>query len=308
MFVSVVEPLSKKVDVKRMKTFLRVFRCPKTGKQYVSPQLYKHCKSTSEVLLSLEPMLINVMHPYLLHKIIEHFGCDESKQAMNRYDEMLPRTIALKHLGDPIPEWMIAACHGSKKIIVVVKGESDTITRGDVEDIQVALGRVLEVDQVFIVFAKQEPRNSVALTFLLPECVSVVGSLRNDGQKLIDLAASGIMTIEAEGDTIEVEVEGKLWNDGQKLMDLAASGIMTIEAECDTIEVEVEGKLWMPRMMRMKDSDELSVDSGFGGSVISSRRSSFSEEVPSDAPTREDEEALKFAADLTANRTAPSRK
>ena len=44
-----------------------------------------------------------------------------------------------------------------------------------------------------------------------------------------------------------------------------------------------------------------------GGSVVSSRRSSFSEEVPSYAPTRDDEEALKFAADLTANRTAPSR-
>ena len=274
MFVSVVEPLSKRVDVKRMKTFLRVFRCPKTGKQYVSPQLYKHCKSTSEVLLSLEPMLINVMHPYLLHKIIEHFGCEESKQAMNRYDEMLPRTIALKHLGDPIPEWMIAACHGSKKIVVVVKGESDTITTGDVENIQVALEKVLEVDQVFIVFAKQEPRNSVALIFLLPECVSVVGSLRNDGQKLMDLAASGVMTIEAEG---------------------------------ETIVVEVEGKLWMHRMMRMKDSDELSVDSGFGGSVVGSRRSSFSEEVPSDAPTHDDVEALKFAADLTANRITHKR-
>ena len=81
--------------------------------------------------------------------------------------------------------------------------------------------------------------------------------------------------------------------------------VMKIEGKGHTIDIE--SKVWMHRMMRMKDSDELSVDSGFGGSVVSSRRSSFSEGVPSDAPTRDDEEALKFAADLTANRTAPSR-
>ena len=274
MFLTVVQLLNRLVPVEALKNFLSSFRHPNSGLPYVPAQLYGHCNTTAQVLRALEPLYINSMHTYLLRKIVIRFGCDRSQRAVKEYDEKLPRKATLKHLGDPIPEWMIESRHGSKKIVVVVKGESDTITRGDVEDIQVALGRGLGVDRVFIVFAKQEAQNSVALTFLLPECVSVVGSLRNDGQKLMDLASSGVLRIEAEG---------------------------------DTIEVEVEGKLWMHRMMRMKDSDELSVDSGFGGSVVSSRRSSFSEEVPSDAPTRDDEEALKFAADLTANRTAPSR-
>ena len=282
MFVVVDRSLSKKVDVDRLKTFLRVFRCPNTTKPYVSPDLYKHCKTTSEVLLSLEPLLINAMHPYLLRRIIENFGCEESRQAVREYDAKFPRTIALKNLGDPVPEWMIAACHGAKKIVVVVKGESDTITRGDVEDVQIALERDLEVERVFIVFAKHEERNSVGLTFLVPECVPVVSSLRHDGQKLMNLAASGVMRIEADG---------------------------------DTIEVDVEVKLWMHRMMRMegKRSDELSVDSGVdsrGGSIVNSRRSSFCEEgdIPPSAPSRDHQLAMEFAAHLRANETPPGRK
>ena len=281
MFAIVVQSLSKKVDVETIKIFLRSFRCHITGKPYVSPDLYKHCKTTSEVLLSLEPLLINSMHPYLLRKIIENFGCEESRQAVREYDAKFPRTIALKNLGDPVPEWMIAACHGAKKIVVVVKGESDTITRGDVEDVQIALERDLEVERVFIVFAKHEERNSVGLTFLVPECVPVVSSLKNDGQKLMNLAASGIMRIEADG---------------------------------DTIEVDVEAKLWMHRMMRMKGkrSDELSEDSGVdsrGGSIVSSRRSSFSEEgdIPPSASSRDHQLAMEFAANLRADRTAPTR-
>ena len=278
MFATVVQSLSKKVDVEMIKTFLRSFRCHISRKPYVSPDLYKHCKTTSEVLLSLEPLLINAMHPYLLRKIIENFGCEESRQAVREYDAKFPRTIALKNLGDPVPEWMIAACHGAKKIIVVVKGESDTITRGDVEDVQIALERDLGVERVFIVFTKHEEQNSVGLTFLVPECVPVVSSLRNDAQKLMNLTASGILRIEADG---------------------------------DTIEVGVEAKLWMHRMMRMKGkrSDELSEDSGVnsrGGSIVSSRRSSFSEEgdIPPSASSRDHQLAMQFAANLRANKAA----
>ena len=274
MFATIVQLLSRVVPVETLKTFLNTFRHPSTMIPYISTRLYRHCKTTAQVLKALEPLYINSMHTYLLRKIVQKFGCVDAKKAVEAYDVNFPWTVALKDLGDPLPEWVIDACPGAKRLKVVVKRNADTVSGQDLDTFQTSLQNSLQIDRVVIVFAKLEPANSVALIFLVPECVSVVGSLRNDGQKLMDLAASGIMTIDAEG---------------------------------DTIEVEVEGKLWMHRMMRMKDSDELSVDSGFGGSVVGSRRSSFSEEVPSDAPTRDDEEALKFAADLTANRTTPRR-
>ena len=278
LFVDLVELLEKKVEPNALMIFLEGLHHPATGEPYIDPKLYRDCKSTGDVLRSLRPHHISIMHPYLLRDIVTGFGCGKSKKLMEEYDATFPRAVPLDQLVDPLPDSVVAARRNSTTLTIAVADlDYSTITPGDVERLQMILATALGVTSVALVFSKHGPGNSVRLTFLIPDCI--LGAV-------VDLS-----------------------KDRRKLMELSSSGILAIESDACTIDLTEDPRYWKHAMMRRsygehhKEWDVQSQDSGLS-SMSSSRSTSLSDvSVLGDASTKDDERAFAFAEKLHSNTT-----
>ena len=277
MFLMVVQLLEKIVNVGDLKFFLEDLHHTTTRQPYVDRNCFEKCKSTAEVLRSLRPQYICPTHPYLLQEIVERFGCERSKALVEEYVTMFDqeaRSLSLKRFGDPLSEDDIDACHGVKRVKVVMDGDPDSITLSEVETFRKVLESTLGVKHAVIVFAKHTTENSVGLIFLVPE--SLLGVI-------VDMS-----------------------KDRQKLKELASCGILRIESEACTIVLTEDPEYWKPRFLNRtygEQSKEWDADSGFT-SMSSSRTSSLSDiSVVGDASTKDDQRAYEFAEKLHANTT-----
>ena len=276
MFLMVVQ-LLEKVNVSILKFFLEDLHHATTRQPYVDPKCFEKCKSTAQVLRSLSPQYINVTHPYLLQEIVERFGCDRSKALVEEYVTMFDqeaRSLSLKRFGDPLSDDDIDACHGVKRVKVVVDGDPDSVTLSEVEMCRKVLESTMSVKHAVIVFTKHTTENSVGLIFLVPE--SLLGVI-------VDMS-----------------------KDRQKLKELASCGVLRIESEACTIVLTEDPEYWKLRFLKRtfgEQSKEWDADSGFT-SMSSSRTSSLSDiSVVGDASTKDDQRAYEFAEKLHANTT-----
>ena len=294
MFVAVVQLLNKILPVDTLKLFLDSFRHSMNNLPYVNSRRYKKCKTTQEVLKSLHPHHINSrrykkckttqevlksLHPhhinpmnmFLLRKIVDTFGNDKVKQQLESYDKNFPQSLPIKRLGNPLTDEEMANCTSAKRVKVVKDGDGSRITKREVEEVRKALARYTRTDLEAIIFAQLSDQ-SVAFIFLVPEgVVSLFSDLRSDQQRLYSLAAIGILRIETEETAIDVSYESQLCS--HKFAQLSLRE-------------------------RTEMGSTLSLDNGY-----------FSEEgdIPPSASSRDHQLAMEFAADLRADKTAPTR-
>ncbi len=199
VMVSKLFPLMNRVlKVETLKLFLRSFRDVRTGVPYVDSTIYQNCSSTDKVLEALlEQHRFHSIQLSLLSTIVDNYGCDVSKNLLQEYKSIIPKSSPLKRLRNELTNEEIESSCAAKKLKVEIRGSSDTCTLEDVERTQVALEGCSGISRDAIVFGNHK-EGSVILSFIVPE--SAVEAFTNCDRH--SLANVGIMSI-------EVTIDGK---------------------------------------------------------------------------------------------------
>ncbi len=208
MLSKLIPLMDKAVDVETLKRFLRFFRDVRTGQPYVEPTIYEHCASTADVLESLlQQHRFHAIQLNLLSTIVESYGCCECTRLLKEYRAKVPKSAPLKRSHNELTEEEIQSSFSTKRLKVKSNRDSDTFCLVDVEKTQEALERFSGVSRDAIVYAKHEP-GSVVLTFIVPACTveSFTDTSKSEDQ-LSDLAATGILAIETDHASIDIEAQ-----------------------------------------------------------------------------------------------------
>ena len=191
--------LQQCTNVDCLKNFLRCFSHPLyPEKLYIEPYVYCNAKTASDVILSLTPMYINFIHHYLLREIVDNFGNDECKHHYQNYEQTFQRLVRkLRHNPAPVTDGIIEQCSSQKRLKVSVDGDVNRSTPEDLQTVQGAITQATGIGQAGLVYANQDPGNSVIFNFLIPHsCLELFNELCDDD--LTTLASAGIINIQVE--------------------------------------------------------------------------------------------------------------
>ena len=191
--------LQQCTNVDSLKNFLRFFCHPLyPEKLYIDPNVYCDAKTASDVLLSLTPMYINFIHHYLLQEIVDKLGNDECKHHYQRYKQTFQRLVRkLRHHPAPVTDDNIEQCSSQKRLQVSVDGDVNRTTPQDMQTVQGAITQATGICQAGLVYANQDPGNSVIFNFLIPHSfVELFNELCDND--LTTLACAGITNIQVE--------------------------------------------------------------------------------------------------------------
>ena len=191
--------LQQYTDVHSLKNFLRYFSHPLyPEKLYIEPCVYCDATTASDVIFSLTPMYINFIHHYLLQEIVDKFGNEECKHHYQKYEQTFQRSVRkLRHHPAPVTDDIIEQCSSQKRLKVSVDGDVNRSTPQDMQTVQGAITQSTGIGQAGLVYANQDPGNSVIFNFLIPHSfVELFNELcEND---LTILASAGITNIQVE--------------------------------------------------------------------------------------------------------------
>ena len=197
-FTELAEILNTSVQISKLKEFLKSYCHPLHPEEhYVEPKIYGTATTTKELLEILVPQYINYMHHYLLEDIVVTFGCDRAKEVLQQYiDQKYSRKRKLNSLPGPITDGEIEQFHGTKKLKVEVKGDSNDVTVEIVGEIQKALEKATGIKRAVITYGFHDP-GSVLLTFLIPETIFYIFHELNT-EDLAILADRCVMKLEID--------------------------------------------------------------------------------------------------------------
>ncbi len=234
MLSKLIPLMDKAVDFEDFKCFLHFFRDVRTGQPYIEPSTYLHCASTAEVLKALlDQHRFHAIQLKLLKTIVENFGCGESKRLLREYESKIPKSAPLQRSCNELTNEEIESSPGTKTLKVETSGDSDTYSLEDVGKVQKVLEKTYGVSRDVIVLAKHKP-GSVILTFIVPECTLRSFADKSKTKKhLSDLATVGILSIETDQFTIDVEALLV----PQKLEQLSLKEQRLIQSTSSTIEL-----------------------------------------------------------------------
>ena len=196
MFSDLTDLLNKSVDMVKLKDFLGCYSHPLyPEKLCVRPKIYKKANTTKQLIMSLFPRFINFMHYYLLEDIVEKFGCDRAKQVLQQYtDQKYSRKRKLNSLPSPIMDKEIEQFHDTKKLKVLVEGDSSDAAVEIIGKTQEAVEMASGIPKAAITYGSHDD-GSVLLTFLIPESfLHIFGELNTED--LAILADNGVMKLE----------------------------------------------------------------------------------------------------------------
>ena len=205
MLTEVTELLNKSADVGKLKYFLKFLCHPRTCQRYLDMKLYEHCVTPRDIIMALFPQYVNYMHTHLLRGIVEKFGNKRAKSLLKKYEDNFPRKKPLKQMPDPLSDYEVEACIGTKMVKVVYDGDANvnTTTMEDVERVKKVIENSTNIDRIVIVYANQM-EGSVVFTFLIPEIVvSSFSYLGEDSRR--DLSDQGILRIEVNDLVIDLQ-------------------------------------------------------------------------------------------------------
>jgi len=103
----------------------------------------------------------------------------------------------LRHHPAPVTDDIIEQCSSQKRLKVSVDGDVNRTTPQDMQTVQGAITQATGIGQAGLVYANQDPGNSVIFNFLIPHSfVELFNELCNDD--LTILASAGITNIQVE--------------------------------------------------------------------------------------------------------------
>lgn len=163
--------LQQSTNVDNLRTFLRYYCHPMyPEKLYVDPHVYCDAKTPTDIILSLTPTYINFMHPFLLQGIVDKCGNAECRRYYQEYEQKLQMLeTKVWHHPAPVTDDEIEQCSRQKKLQVSVDGDIRRTTPQDVRTVQGVIMQATGICRAGLVFAHQNPGNSVILTFLIPD-------------------------------------------------------------------------------------------------------------------------------------------
>ena len=191
--------LQQCTNVDSLKNFLRFFCHPLyPEKLYIEPNVYCDAKTASDVILSLTPMYINFIHHHLLQEIVDKLGNDDCKHHYQKYKQTFQRSVKkLWHHPAPVTDDNIEQCSSQKRLKVSVDGDVNRTTPQDMQTVQGAITQATGIGQAGLVYANQDPGNSVIFNFLIPHSfVELFNELCDDD--LMILASAGIRNVRVE--------------------------------------------------------------------------------------------------------------
>ena len=219
------------VEPPKLKGYLCCLCHPlKPDEPYVQSRLYESATTTSEIIQSLFPKLINYQNTGLLKRIVLRFGCDESKAALQEYLQHYSKFTdkRLYIMPKAVSDEELDRATGVKKLRIETSMTLEKATIADTEAVQKGLGQATGIDPDFISPAQHDP-GSVILTFLVPESVGEIFCELCE-EDLEILANCGITRLQIEDCVIESiheyctiadkEIEQSLFTD-----DITAKGL-----------------------------------------------------------------------------------
>ena len=191
--------LQQCTNVDSLKKFLRCFSHPLyPEKLYIEPCVYCRAETASDIIFSLTPLYINFIHHGLLREIVDNFGNDECKNHYQNYEQTFERLVRkLRHHPAPVTDDNIEQYSSQKRLKVSVDGDVNRTTPQDMQTVQEAITQATGIGQAGLVYANQDPGNSVIFNFLIPHSfVELFNELCDND--LTTLACAGITNIQVE--------------------------------------------------------------------------------------------------------------
>ena len=168
--------LATHVDPCKLVGFLDCFSHPfKPDNRYIQSDDYKSAATTSEIIQSLFPKFINYENTRLLEQIVQRFGCDKCKAALQEYQQHYSNSTDKKlcNMPNAVSEEELDRATGVKRLRVEKDMRLQDATVAETETVQNALEQATGIDSCFISPA-QHDQGSLILTFLVPESVSEI--------------------------------------------------------------------------------------------------------------------------------------
>ena len=178
MALNTIKRLLAHVDPCELVGFLDCFSHPfKPDRHYIPSDDYKSAATTSEVIQSLFPKFINYENTRLLEQIVQRFGCDKCKEALQEYQQLYSNSTDKKlcNMPNAVSDEELDRATGVKRLRVETDMRLEDATVADTETVQKALEQATGIHSCFITLAQYDP-GSLILTFLVPESISEIFS------------------------------------------------------------------------------------------------------------------------------------
>jgi hypothetical protein len=161
------------VEPPELKAYLsRISHPLKPDEPYVRLCQYESAATTPEIIQNLFPKFINYQNTGLLRKIVQRFGCDKCKAALQEYLQHYSKFTDKKlcNMPNAVSGEELDQATGVKRLRVETNLTLGEATIANTAVVQNGVGQATGIDPCFIVPAQHDP-GSLILTFLVPESV-----------------------------------------------------------------------------------------------------------------------------------------